>query len=66
MGNGMSGHHKMLNMLDEVGADAVMIGQAALGNPWILSQVKPTYEQVNWLLATPWEKLQRPSYNYTV
>lgn len=26
-------------MLDEVGADAVMIGRAALGNPWILKQV---------------------------
>lgn len=27
-------------MLDEVGADAVMIGRAALGNPWILKQVQ--------------------------
>jgi nifR3 family TIM-barrel protein len=26
-------------MIDEVGADAVMIGRAALGNPWILKQV---------------------------
>ena len=26
-------------MLDEVGADAVMIGRAALGNPWIVKQV---------------------------
>ena len=25
-------------MLDEVGADAVMIGRAALGNPWIVKQ----------------------------
>jgi nifR3 family TIM-barrel protein len=27
-------------MLDEVGADAVMIGRAALGNPWILHDVE--------------------------
>ncbi|WP_269057694.1 tRNA dihydrouridine synthase DusB [Lacticaseibacillus zhaodongensis] len=27
-------------MLDEVGCDAVMIGRAALGNPWILKQVE--------------------------
>ena len=26
-------------MIDEVGADAVMIGRAALGNPWVLKQV---------------------------
>ncbi len=26
-------------MIDEIGADAVMIGRAALGNPWILKQV---------------------------
>jgi nifR3 family TIM-barrel protein len=27
-------------MLDEVGADAVMIGRAALGNPWILHDIE--------------------------
>ncbi|MFD1430965.1 MULTISPECIES: tRNA dihydrouridine synthase DusB [Lacticaseibacillus] len=27
-------------MIDEVGADAVMIGRAALGNPWLLTQVE--------------------------
>lgn len=27
-------------MLDEVGCDAVMIGRAALGNPWVLQQVE--------------------------
>ena len=26
-------------MLDEVGADAVMVGRAALGNPWVLKQM---------------------------
>lgn len=45
-------------MLDEVGADAVMIGRAALGNPWILRQVE-TYLRSGELIAepTPREKI---------
>ncbi|MEJ1324587.1 tRNA dihydrouridine synthase DusB [Latilactobacillus sakei] len=45
-------------MLDEVGADAVMIGRAALGNPWILRQVE-TYLRDGELIAepTPREKI---------
>lgn len=39
-------------MLDEVGADAVMIGRAALGNPWILQQVS-TYLDSGELIAEP-------------
>ncbi|MDR2465002.1 MAG: tRNA dihydrouridine synthase DusB [Streptococcaceae bacterium] len=31
-------------MIEEVGADAVMIGRAALGNPWILKRTKHYFE----------------------
>ncbi len=46
-------------MIDEVGADAVMIGRAALGNPWLLGQVR-TYLDTGELLPepTPAEKNQ--------
>ncbi|KRM86650.1 tRNA-dihydrouridine synthase [Lacticaseibacillus thailandensis DSM 22698 = JCM 13996] len=45
-------------MIDEVGADAVMIGRAALGNPWLLGQVR-TYLDTGELLPepTPAEKI---------
>ncbi len=39
-------------MLDEVGADAVMIGRAALGNPWIIKQTSH-YLETGELLAEP-------------
>lgn len=39
MGNGdVKTPQDAKKMLDEVGADAVMIGRAALGNPWIVKQ----------------------------
>lgn len=46
-------------MLTEVGADAVMIGRAALGNPWLLQQVE-TYLRTGELIPepTPREKIQ--------
>ncbi|WP_125705813.1 tRNA dihydrouridine synthase DusB [Lacticaseibacillus daqingensis] len=39
-------------MLTEVGADAVMIGRAALGNPWILRSVE-TYLRIGELVPEP-------------
>ncbi|KRM71231.1 hypothetical protein FC34_GL001709 [Lacticaseibacillus brantae DSM 23927] len=39
-------------MLDEVGADAVMVGRAALGNPWIIHQME-TYLRTGELIAEP-------------
>ena len=39
-------------MLDEVGADAVMIGRASLGNPWILHRTKH-YLETGELLDEP-------------
>lgn len=45
-------------MLDEVGCDAVMIGRAALGNPWMISQTIH-YLETGELIAepTPREKI---------
>ena len=45
-------------MLEETGCDAIMIGRAALGNPWLIKQVveslehgteipEPTYKEKN-------------------
>lgn len=39
-------------MLEEVGADAVMVGRAALGNPWILHQME-TYLRTGELIEEP-------------
>lgn len=39
-------------MLDEVGADAVMVGRAVLGNPWVLKQMR-TYVETGVLLPEP-------------
>lgn len=46
-------------MLDEVGADAVMIGRAALGNPWIVKQTTH-YLETGEILSepTPDEKIE--------
>ena len=45
-------------MLEEVGADAVMIGRAALGNPWMIHRTK-RYLETGELIAepTPREKI---------
>lgn len=39
-------------MIEEVGADAVMVARAAIGNPWVL-QAMNTYLQTGELLAEP-------------
>ncbi|MCD2255937.1 tRNA dihydrouridine synthase DusB [Agrilactobacillus fermenti] len=46
-------------MLDEVGADAVMVGRAALGNPWVLKQMLAYIEDGELLPEpTPREKIE--------
>ena len=47
-------------MLEETGADAVMVGRAALGNPWVISQmVKYLEEGILEADPTPQEKIQQ-------
>ncbi|KRN89262.1 tRNA dihydrouridine synthase DusB [Ligilactobacillus ceti] len=59
MGNGdVKTPEDAKRMLDEVGADAVMIGRAALGNPWILKQTTHYLETGELLTEpTPQEKI---------
>ncbi|MDB1708971.1 MULTISPECIES: tRNA dihydrouridine synthase DusB [Enterococcus] len=59
MGNGdVSTPEDAKRMLEEVGADAVMIGRAALGNPWMIHRTKQ-YLETGELLPepTPREKI---------
>jgi tRNA-dihydrouridine synthase B len=42
-----------LRMMAETGCDAVMIGRAALGNPWIFSQIHALLESGTYPPATP-------------
>lgn len=60
MGNGdVKTPEDAKRMLDEVGADAVMIGRAAMGNPWMLTRTQH-YLETGELLpeATPEKKIQ--------
>lgn len=59
MGNGdVRAPEDAKRMLEEVGADAVMIGRAALGNPWMIHRTKH-YLETGELIAepTPREKI---------
>lgn len=59
MGNGdVKAPEDAKRMLEEVGADAVMIGRAALGNPWMIHRTKQ-YLETGELLPepTPREKI---------
>ena len=60
MGNGdVRTPEEAKKMLDEVGADAVMIGRAALGNPWIVKQTTHYLETGEILEEpTPAEKIK--------
>jgi tRNA-dihydrouridine synthase len=52
-------------MFDEVGCDAVMIGRAALGNPWTIRRTKH-YLETGELIAepTPREKIETAILHY--
>ena len=59
IGNGdVTDGKSALSMMEETGCDFVMIGRAALGNPWIFSQLKAVWKGEEYILPTLEEKKQ--------
>ena len=59
IGNGdVTDGKSALSMMEETGCDFVMIGRAALGNPWIFSQLKAAWKEEEYILPTLEEKKQ--------
>ena len=57
IGNGdVTDGKSALSMMEETGCDFVMIGRAALGNPWIFSQLKAAWKGVEYDPPTLEEK----------
>ncbi len=66
IGNGdVDSPEKALKMLEETGCDAVMIGRAAIGNPWIFKECKE-YIENGVLISKPTyeEKIDMIKYHY--
>jgi nifR3 family TIM-barrel protein len=54
IGNGdITSGEKALRMLAETGCDALMIGRAAFGNPWIFAEVKAALNGTNYTPPSP-------------
>ena len=52
-------------MLEETGCDAIMIGRAALGNPWLFAQVNAYLEQEKKLVAPQLPRITSYNVCYT-
>lgn len=58
VGNGdVRGAEDVTRMRDHTGCDAVMIGRAAIGNPWIFEEVKARLDGRAWTPPTPRERV---------
>ncbi len=57
---------RVLDMFDETGVDAVMIGRGAIGNPWIFRATKVLMETGEVLPPPPWEERARVAAEHLV
>ncbi len=62
IGNGdVNSPEDMFRLLEQTCCDGVMIGRAALGNPWLFSACQAVINGTSWVFPTPtqvWEDLQ--------
>ena len=59
IGNGgVSGPEDALRMLRETGVDGVMVGKAAIGNPWIFPEIIAPLENRGYVAPTPKDRLE--------
>ena len=57
IGNGdVAGAESALKMIAETGCDAVMVGRASLGNPWVFAEIRAALNGEAYGPPSPWER----------
>ena len=66
-GNGdVRGGADALRMLDETGCDAVIVGRAAQGNPWIFAEIKAALKGEPWSPPSPRDRVRMALLHYAL